>query len=220
MTIKRGRSVARDETPNRSERVVAEAVLNRRRRYALYYLYQRPCPVELDELIVQVAAWERCTTPEEVTSATCDVVGRSLEEIHLPYLAALDIVRYDRDRQQVAYCANDPKLAAFLANDPRTTVGWHRVYLVLTVVATVFVGLVWIGVPPFEQMNPIVAAGLVVALFALASVVHWYDVYRWQRRNENGPPNFLLTFGDQAEERERTENGERDGIEDERDSSE
>lgn len=214
MTAERGRSFARPENRTRSKRAVIEAIRNRRRRYALYYLRERSGPVDLDDLVRQVAAWEAETTPERVTPAERDAVGASLRETHVPYLADRGIVRYDRRRDRATYCGDDPALAVYLANDPRTTVRWHRVYLLLTALAAVFVGLVWVGVPPLEGVNPVAVAAVVVTLFAVVGVAHWYDVYRWRRRTEELPPDFLVEFeedGDRREDESENEDGSSGG---------
>jgi hypothetical protein len=88
----------------------------------------------------------------------------------------------------------DPTVTVFLANDPRTTVAWYKLYFALTAVSAVFVGLVRLDVPPFDRVGPLAVAALVVGLFAIASVGYWYDVYRWRRRSEDTPPDFLVTL--------------------------
>lgn len=201
MTADRGDSRARREERARSKRVVIEAVRNRRRRYALYYLRERSRPTDLDDLTSQVSAWEAETTTDRVSPAAREAVGASLRETHLPYLAERGLVRYDRRRDRATYCGDDPALAVYLANDPRTTVRWHRVYLLLTAVVAVFVGLVWVGVSPLARVDPVAVAAAVVALFAAVAVAHWYDVHRWRQRTEGMPPDFV------AELEEDKENG-------------
>lgn len=114
-------------------------------------------------------------------------------------------------------------LALCLAADPRATLGWHRVYLVLTAISAVLIGLVWAGVEPFSAIPPVGVAGIVVALFAAASAVHLYDVRRW-RDGTDEPPDFSATLGedvieqDAIDDREETQDVERgDGGEEEPD---
>jgi hypothetical protein len=49
-------------------------------------------------------------------------------------------------------------------------------------------------VAPFDRVGPLAVAALVVGLFAIASVGYWYNVYRWRRRSEDTPPDFLVTL--------------------------
>lgn len=209
MTDERGRSSVRSANRPRSNPAVVEAVLNRRRRYALYYLRERAEPVDLDDLVRQVAAWEAGTTPDRVSAAEREGVAASLRSTHLPYLAERDLVRYDRRSDRAAYRGDDPALAAYLANDPRTAVRWHRVYLLLTAAVAAFVGLVWAGVEPFARADPLAVAAVVVGLFAAASVAHWYDVYRWRRRTEDLPPDFVVEFEENGDGRNEKSTGDR-----------
>jgi len=100
-------------------------------------------------------------------------------------------------------------VTVFLANDSRTSVSWYRVYLVLTAVSALVVGLVRFDVPPFDRVGPVATAALVAALFAAASVGYWYDVYRWRRRTEDAPPDLPVTLEADVplEEREEAKTG-------------
>lgn len=193
-----------------SDRTVREAVLHPRRRFALYYLRERADPVEVEELADQITAWERKLVAENVSddgavdeAVETEAVVASLRSHHIPYLVERDVVAYDPQRDRVVYDTDDSTLAMFLANDPRTSVPWHLVYLALTAVSAAFVGLVWLDVGPFAGIRPVTVAGVVVVLFTAASAVHRYDVYRWRRDNEGEPPDFLVTLGDDISERVR-----------------
>lgn len=194
MDRERNQVQTRRNSPHSREQFFTGVVLNRRRRYALYHLYESSGPVALEDLARQVAAWERVTTPEEVACEYAESVRSSLRRTHLPYLAESGFVAYDDCRDVVAGRVEDPEVAVFLANDPRTTVTWYRVYLALTAVSAVLLGLVWLDMPPFDRISPIVAAALVVGLFTIASLAYWYDVYRWRRQTEDRPPDFLVTL--------------------------
>lgn len=194
MDSKRNRTPTRPVAPRSQERFVTGVVLNRRRRYALYHVHESSGPVVLEDLARQVAAWERATTPDEVASEHAESVRSSLRRAHLPYLAELGFIAYDDRRDLVAGQVEDPEIAVFLANDPRTMVTWYKVYLALTAASAVLLGLVWLDTPPFDQISPIAAAALVVGLFTVASLGYWYDVYRWRRQTEDTPPDFLVTL--------------------------
>jgi membrane protein implicated in regulation of membrane protease activity len=70
------------------------------------------------------------------------------------------------------------------------------VYLALTLVGFVVLGLSMLGVPPFGALSGFTLAWLLFALFALASLLYRYDVYRWERRTDEMPPDFVLTLGE------------------------
>lgn len=191
------RTFARTDEDRSPERLVAEVLLNRRRRYVLSYLSKRPGPVSLGYLARQVAAWECSTTPDEVTAAHGESVYSSIRRSHLPYLEGRGFVTYDSHSDRVIGQVDDPTVELYVANDPRTTVAWHKVYLVLTVVSTVLLGLMQVGVPPFGELRPLTTAALIVALYAAVSVGCWYDVYRWRRRTEENPPDFLVSVDEE-----------------------
>lgn len=194
MVRKRNRRNVRQHTRHISERLVAELVVNYHRRYALYYLHEQSGPVALEDVARQVAAWERDTTPREVTATEVEAVRSSLRRIHLPYLAERTAVTYHPDRDQVTCRVDDPMLELLLANDPRTSVRWYRVYLALTATSAVLLALVRLDVPGFSKLGSVATVTVIVGLFAAVSVAHWYDVYRWRRRSDGGPPDFLLTL--------------------------
>jgi hypothetical protein len=206
MNSERNRTPTRTVASRSRERFVTGVVLNQRRRYALHHLYESSGPVAVEDLARQVAAWEGLTTPDEVSSERVESVRSSLRRTHIPYLAESGFVAYDDCRDVVRGRVEDPHVAVFLANDPRTTVSWYRVYLALTAVSALVVGLARFDVPPFDRVGPIAVAALVVGLFAVASVGCWYDVYRWRRRTEDTPPDFLVTLEADVPLEERKEN--------------
>lgn len=209
------RTLARRDSPPCPERLVAEVLLNRRRRYVLYYLSERSDPVPVEDLAAQVTAWERATAPDD--APTCaETIRSSIRRTHLPYLEARDLVTYDRRTDRVTARIDDPTVKLFAANHPRTTIAWHKLYLVLTAVSTVILGLAQVGVPLLGDLQPVAVAGLIVALFAAASVAHWVDAYRWRRRNEENPPDFLVSVEDDLPDERRRENADERDEENER----
>ncbi|WP_137287360.1 DUF202 domain-containing protein [Halorussus salinisoli] len=93
-----------------------------------------------------------------------------------------------------------------MAREPRRTrVAWPKVYLALTALSIGLLGLARYDVPPFDGLPPVAVAALIVALFAVASLSHWYDIHRWRRRNEDAPPDFLATLDEEIEYREDEE---------------
>jgi hypothetical protein len=198
------------------ERLIAAAARNRRRRYALYYLHQQSGPVALDVLARQVAAWERTTTPDAVGPELAERVAASLRERHVPVLADHGLIAYDADADRVVGTVSDPTVGVLLVNDPRTRLPWYKVYLVVTALSAGLLGLVRLDVPPFDAVGPIAAAALVVALFAVASLGHWYDVHRWRRATAEMPPDFAVTLDEEVRYRESLadlDGGESDGEE-------
>ena len=97
----------------------------------------------------------------------------------------------------------------YVTNDSRTAIAWYKVYLLLTAVSTVLVGLTQAGVPPFGDLGSLAAAAMVVALFGVASLAYWYDVRRRRRRREQEPPDLLVSLDEEIPLEEGMEEDER-----------
>ncbi|MFC6718879.1 hypothetical protein ACFQGT_14650 [Natrialbaceae archaeon GCM10025810] len=81
--------------------VVFDLLANRRRRYALYYLYDRPDGVSsLDDLVDGVLTYEVIEGDVEDHRTT---VRTSLQHVHLPKLEDAGIVEYDPRSETVRY---------------------------------------------------------------------------------------------------------------------
>lgn len=183
-----------DHADRAPERVVAEAINNTRRRYALYYLHKQNGPVELPKLVRQVASWENYCQPEEVPVAQRKSVYSALHQTHLPYLEERGLVAFDHETNEVKCQLEDSELDLSLAADPRTTVQWYRVYLLLAAAGGSLLGATWVGVQPFARVPPMVLAGVLVSSYVVSSIVHWYDVYRWRCRMNGMPPDFFISI--------------------------
>ncbi|WP_323191728.1 hypothetical protein [Halostella sp. PRR32] len=203
-----------------SEKTVVDAIQNQRRRYVLYYLQNHDRPIGLDELIDQVAAWERCTTPDEVSPSHRKSVYSAIHQTHLPYLEDLELVSYNRQRKQISLRVDRSEFGLYLVNDPHTTVPWYKVYFTLALTCLTAAGLILLGIWPVETL-PVISVFLLFAVaFALTSVFHWLDIYRWRRRTKDMPPDFVLTLGNDvsgsdgnndAEDNFRSENNDSGG---------
>lgn len=90
---------------------VFEALANKRRRYTLYILLERE-QGQVEDLAVQIVAWERGTSVNEVPSEIAERVRAELVHSHLPKLEDYGLIEYDR-RSGVARYAYPP---SFLDN--------------------------------------------------------------------------------------------------------
>ncbi|TYL39378.1 hypothetical protein CV102_08915 [Natronococcus pandeyae] len=87
--------------------LVFDLLSNRRRRYALYYLYEQPDGVAtIDELTDQIVTVEHRTADSE-TEGESDVhretIQTELQHVHLPKLADAGIVEHDQRSDTVRY---------------------------------------------------------------------------------------------------------------------
>lgn len=81
---------------------VFAALANRRRRYVLYYLRDHD-HAQIDELAVQIAAWEHDILEAEVSGEDVDRISTDLVHSHLPKLEEYGLVEYDRRSDTVRY---------------------------------------------------------------------------------------------------------------------
>lgn len=191
---KLGRKNAASDLRDRlSEQVIAEAIRNTRRRYALYYLYRQNQPVPFADLVDQVAAWENCTTPDEVTTDQRNSVYAALKQLHLPYLEERNLVTIDHEHDRLESRLRDVGVKLSLAKDPRTSVPWYRGYLVVSAVASLAIGLTWTDLLPVGNVSLSTITASVVLVYTALSVIYWYDIFRWNRSMEQMPPDFFVS---------------------------
>ena len=136
----------------------------------------------------EVASWERCCDPEEVAVAKRKSVYSALHQTHLPYLEERGLVAFDRETNEIEWLLENSEVDLSLAADPRKTVRWYRVYLLLAGVSGPLPGSVWAGLPAFARVPPIALAVVLVSSYAATSVAHWYDVHRWRRCTDGMVP--------------------------------
>lgn len=79
-----------------------DALGQRRRRYALYYL-QEYGTADLDALATQVAAWETDKSSEEISNEEFKRVLISLYHSHIPKLTEAGIVEYDKRNGSIKF---------------------------------------------------------------------------------------------------------------------
>lgn len=75
-----------------------EILKNRRRRCVLQYLNETDGPVSLSELAEQIAAWENGKDVRQITSSERKRVYVGLYQCHLPKMAGMDVVSFNKPR--------------------------------------------------------------------------------------------------------------------------
>lgn len=90
------------DVPPLSQDNVFDALSSRRSRYVLLTLQQADEPVEVDELVDTVAAWETGKPIDLVSDEHCRRVFTSLRHSQLPKLAMMGLIQYDEDESVVA----------------------------------------------------------------------------------------------------------------------
>lgn len=78
------------------------ALANRRRRYVLYHLRDHQ-QATIDDLAVQIAAWEHDVPISDAPAEDVNRIYTALVHSHLPKLAEYGLVEYDRRTDTVCY---------------------------------------------------------------------------------------------------------------------
>ncbi|WP_458206912.1 DUF7344 domain-containing protein [Haladaptatus sp. NG-SE-30] len=176
-----------------SEQEVYDAVKNLRRRYVLYHINRERRPVELGELAEQIAAWENNIDIEDVTPEQRKSVYSALYQTHLPKLENIGIVTYDRESKEVSFTDGAKDFELYLATDSQTTIPWHKLYVLLSGIGALLIAFSWLGVVPFSGFQLSV---VVLGLFGMTALGHFYDHHCWQRRFQDSTPDLALGFGE------------------------
>ncbi|MFT4921632.1 MAG: hypothetical protein ACI8XM_000836 [Haloarculaceae archaeon] len=137
-----------------------------RRRNAISILHERDEPIELTDLAEEIAALESDTPVEEITAQQRKRVYVSLYQTHIPKLADADIVEYDPDTGLIEPGDGISIVNAFLAG-PSDGIGWHKLYLLLSLGGGVLLVLTIFDVSVFSMLVTSTVAIFVVVAFGL-----------------------------------------------------
>jgi hypothetical protein len=154
-----------------SQDVVFEMLYNPRRRQVLAYLFAQDGPVDIDDVIVQVAAWENDTTVDAVSESERRRIYVSLYQTHIPTLDDAGLVEYDEDEETVELTDRARDVDRHLGADS-DQFPWYYAYLGLSAVGMVSLLAAWLGAPGLSTAGT-TNIGIVVvgALVALTGVV-------------------------------------------------
>ena len=142
---------------------IFETLSNRRRRYALHYLWQIEESVTIRDLSAQIAAWEHHVDRSEVTPKIRKRVYTALHQTHLPKMHREGIVDFDTDRGTVRLTGAVDQFDIYLDVVPADTIPWSQYYLAMGVSFTALATVGAVGFWPFSAVDGFVYA-LVTAL--------------------------------------------------------
>ncbi len=163
---------------------IFELLSNERRRGVIHYLERADGSVSLDELVDAVVAWEYGSGSSRAS------VYSALVQTHLPRLEQAEVLEYDPGRNAVHPTERLDEVQLFLEYSPRHDIPWAEYYLGLSGVAAALVIVVWLGVPPFDQLSEILVAALIVSVLVVSSVVHVLQRRRWFLGRESLPRDW------------------------------
>ena len=172
------------EHSNRSENglgrgEIFEMLSNKRRRYVLHYLKQRDTAdrVPVRAVVDHVTSWETGVPIEQLSSNDRKSVYTSLKQTHLPRLADLGVIVYEEDRGFVTLTDEADELQLYLEYVPADDISWSQFYLGLSAVSAFLAGAVFFEAPLIGAIGWSTVAVIIVALFAVSSLVHTYHIH-------------------------------------------
>ena len=164
-----------------------EMLSNRRRRYTLQFLSDTTGPTSLSDLAEQVAAWENETSVEDISASERKTVYTSLQQFHLPKMADMGVVEFDRRAGEVRLTESATDLDIYLELVDRYDIPWSLYYLGLSSIGTVLTSLAYAGIQPFAAVPFAGWTVFLVAVFTVSSASH-YALSRRMRLSSNTVP--------------------------------
>lgn len=154
----------------------------------LHYLRTNGGSVEMQELAEQIASIENDVPVDELTSQQRKRVYVSLYQTHLPKMAEMETIDYDKESGIVRLTERANELDEYLTTSDRATYPWSFHYLLLAVAATSVLTLSALDVPVFDAVpTPVLIAGVLVAI--VGSAIGQY----WRARNREDEVPIELT---------------------------
>lgn len=152
-----------------------EILKNDRRRLTLQCLRKYLEPVSLRTLSERVAALEDGESPPPRDLRKSVYV--SLHQTHLPKLAEIGVVDYDKSSKEIALCKRARHISPYMNESPGLGITWESYYRTLGVVGLVLVVLAEIGVPPLAGVDSLLITTVMLFVLMLSMA---YQL--WKRR--------------------------------------
>jgi hypothetical protein len=193
VTAKSDGGVASNAGGTISPGTVFEVLSNERRRYVIHNLKAVGERVSVRDLSEQVAAWENDTPVAEVTPKERKRVYTALHQTHLPKMAQVGVIDYDRDRGTLELT---PAVAAFdiyLEIVPERELAWSEFYLALGIIATALVTLATLQLYPFTLVPDIGYAVLFAVGLLAVGGAHTY-IRRRERVGDGDPTDVTASL--------------------------
>lgn len=166
---------------------IFEILSNHRRRMVLYYLRKHGNEAPVKELAAEIAAMENEVSVDELTSEQRKRVYVSLYQTHLPMLAELNVIDYDKEAGDVRLAKHTQNIDKHLSSETDSTYPWTAHYAILVFGGVLLIVLAAVGTPLLEAL-PILALGLTVLVsLGLSGIVQYWSM---QKRNAVIPPEL------------------------------
>ena len=165
---------------------IFDLLSNHRRRMVLYYLRRNGRSAEVNEIAAAVAAIENDTTVEELTDQQRKRVYVSLYQTHLPKMAEMNIIEYDKDGGQVVL-SNQDAVDRYLTDGSQSTYPWAYHNAALVAGAGLLLLLSLLNVSFFGAVPTLGVLATVFVVFVVSAIVQ-----TWHVRNQSDeiPPEL------------------------------
>lgn len=164
---------ASDERHEPTEQEVFDILSNRRRRYALYALADDDAAT-IGSLAEQIAAWENDCTIDDITSTERKRVYTALQQSHLPKLERMGLIHFDQETGRVRPTDTVEEMDIYLEVVGEEQLSWDQYYLGLSALSVGIVVAIWLDLPFFRAIPPLLWMTFVVGLFTASAVAHNY----------------------------------------------
>ena len=126
----------------------------------------------LGTLAEQVGAWEYDESPAQLTADERKAVYTALQQRHLPKMAGVGIVEFDKRAGTVSPTAALDDIDIYAEVVGRGDFPWNQYYLALSTGTVALLLAVWADIPPLIAL-PDIAWGLFAAVsFAVSAAAH------------------------------------------------
>lgn len=141
----------------------------------LYYLRQSGGSVGVKELAGQIAAVENDIPTSELTSQQRKRVYVSLYQTHLPKMAKMNTIEYDKDSGIVSLTDQTDEVDRYLTTPEVSTYPWKFHYFVLAVGGASALLLSVLTVSVFDAISTLWLSSVLLVVFAASAFgQYWY----------------------------------------------
>ncbi|MUV88618.1 hypothetical protein GJ629_00860 [Halapricum sp. CBA1109] len=168
---------------------IFEILSNHRRRMVLYYLRRTGGTADVTELAGEIASMENGVPVEDLTSQQRKRVYVSLYQTHLPKMAQMNAIEYDKDAGTVRLTDRTNNIDRYLTSGEQVTYPWRFHYLALTIVGGVLLSLSAAGAPVLESASLLWLGIGTLAMFAVSATVQLF-----LRRQDDSVPFELSQY--------------------------
>lgn len=164
---------------------------NHRRRYTLHYLERNNGRAELGELAEQLAAWENGIEKAEISYDQRKRVYTSLQQVHLPQMDKLGILRFNEREGITALTEGAEELDFYFEIVGRRDIPWSEFYLLLGGVDAVILTGGAADIGPLAAVPGIGWGVFVLTTFLVVSLAHLYVSHTEMRLGQGEKPPDL-----------------------------